>query len=299
MRYGVLISVSILLSCAHAEPRWWEHPQEGQWSTCERTPTSFCGIGMLPRIDEGDWAPGELRSFLTSVPKGTAAVAHRDGKVRLVPGCRLRGRYLEVAGKAGRGRFWSASAGALFIPQEVDPPCVGATHVIAVFATREEQFGAILIPLPCPSVTDPQAAAGCIGQGLNGPERLSRASTLKEFLEQQDPRMRAPDLGLLLQVYALAPDGIGFDYLFRATGGDCAFRVHATYARDRLEEWKALPSAPRRHLPDSSYPGLDERIASENCGYGPPFLTCFPGLFDPAPGSGPGCWTAANPSGYP
>jgi hypothetical protein len=284
MRIRLALAAVLLHSCSHPAPRTWEGRGEGDSTSCELKAGTNCGIGSLTRVSEGDWAPGELAAFLARTPEGTAAVSRNGGQLRLVPDCHLRGKYGEVQGKSGAGRFWTASAGSIFVPQEIDPACLEATHVIAVFATRNGHFGAMLVPLPCPSVSDPSPAIGCIGRGLNGPERQARARALRKGLGH--PR----DPGVLLDIYALSPTDVSFSFLLE-TGFDCAFMVHVVYARDRFQSLNLGP-LPNGDAPDRPYPDFNETLG-RNCGYGPPFL------FDPAPGSGPGCWTAANPSGYP
>jgi hypothetical protein len=143
-------------------------------------PIDFCGAGHLPRITEKSLGEGGLATFLSSAAKGTVAVDWNGTGARVVDRCRLDGRYVEA--KENGGWRFRATNRVLFRTDEIAGECRKATHLVASYITRgapsPSQMNAILVPLPCPPAKDTEPATGCIGRGLNGPERRKKADAL-------------------------------------------------------------------------------------------------------------------------
>jgi hypothetical protein len=298
MSARILVLV-LLLGCARPRPLTWHPENDGPALGCELKPQADCGIGTLARIDEKDWAPGELRSFFARVRKGAAAVDHVPGQTRVVPECRLAAAYGEVEGRPGKGRLWTVLDPQILLSTPLEPACGKATHVVAVFATNGPRFSAVLVPLACGSVSEPEPAAGCIGRGMTGPQRLARAMTMVNDIPRDDLETRRVDLGTLLDIYALAPDDIGVANLnlFRRQLR-CPLAANAARAKERLERSRAGEPDASAGVSQEFVDRFDSRHLLV-CRFTLPFLTCFPGLFEPAPGSFPGCWSPARPQGYP
>jgi hypothetical protein len=282
----------IVAACAReaAEDRLVHRTDEAVPQTmCELKPGDKCGSGTLPRLSERSWSPAELGAFFARAAYGTTAVAMFDGKTRLVPDCKLPGKYLEVAGKPGRGRLWTATAGGVFFPEELPAPCMEATHVVLDYVSRDSRFAAILVPLPCPVSFDPTPAKGCIARGATGRERRARARTLAERFPLHEHA--ANDSGRLMEVFALASDDVGYGYLNHIED-DCSFRQQRSKATERHVEFGLQSRSVSVDDHPFYYPQFSETRL--HCSASPPFLDCFPGLFEPAPGYSPGCWTAAK-----
>jgi hypothetical protein len=258
---------------------------------CDLEPSTSCPAGDLPRLTEKDWSASELGRMLKRSGEGTVAVDRSVEGTRLVPGCRLDGTYMEVQGEAGGGRFWATNR-VMFRTSEIAGECLSATHALAAFAVLGLQrgalfkgaaegaprdggglrFSALLVPLPCPPVGDEGKAKGCLGRGLAGPERERRALKLADASPKDG---YDEDFAYHFEVYALMPDERGISYLGHGKRPlDC-------YLATQLERLTS-------HGPPSEWPRFLSDMGTD-CQNWPPFLTCFPGLFDPAPG-GTSCW---------
>src|SRR6185295_4760166 len=181
-------------------------------SMCDDEARTICGAGQLPRLTDRDLPAEELRRLRARAVEGTVAVVLpatiavlRAGvRPRVLAGCRLPGAYTELETKPGGGRLWATNR-PLLLPGEVPPACAEATHTVATFAVGAAgAFAAVLVPLPCPPVSDPAPARGCVGQGATGAERRVRALAMMKRIKP-DVIARA-DPAYVLEVYALAPD---------------------------------------------------------------------------------------------
>jgi hypothetical protein len=306
-----LLAMSLLALCcckghAAASPMPSDAPDDshknweghGGLRGCRLNAEADCGSGRLPRVTEKEWTPASFEQAFKRSAEGTIAVDYKSGAAQLVAGCRLPGTYTEAQGEPGSGRFWATDR-LLFKVTELGSECQTATHAIAAFAVRGVEGGriakeggamspvkigaslrvsALLVPLPCPPTSDPAPAKGCVGRGLTGPQRKKRAvDTWHDTLEEAHRR----DLADLFEVYAFLPDDPrGLEYLGSKTRKariDCflANQIFAARSNYPVEKWGHFQ-------PDNE----------ENCEAQPPFLTCFPGLFEPAP-SDVACWRPA------
>lgn len=268
----------------------------GPVAACDLEAGRNCGAGNLPRVTGVDWSVAQIEQLLRASHSGTVAVDRREGQTTIVPGCHLAGAYSEVQGERLGGRFWATNR-ILFDWSELGADCATASHVVAAFVTvgttadspgagatgsRSDagpwsQFAAILTPLPCPPSTFEKRAEGCIGRGLTGRQRQERA------LQMWHPdHTYKVDISDLFDVYALfSDDGRGLEYLQSMDAQphyDCFLRGQVI--------------AKQQHKKPGELPRFDPS-EFESCEYRPPFLTCFPGLFDPAPG-GRSCWRPAG-----
>ena len=282
-----LAVVSALGCCAPPRQRVDSHEGPAAVPPDIIVPALPCSAGELPRLDRRTWSAEEIERFITRSLHGAAAVIYADGAARLVPGCKLDGGYQEVPAKPGSGRFW-ASDRLLYIPDEIGGDCAEATHVIGAFALRADggvvtEFGAILVPLPCPSVHAESPAKGCIGRGLTGSERLERARAL---MNRGGEAMFA-DASVSLEAYALAPDAIEtLDYLGQLDGAgkwrlDCGLQGQA---QGMWELYFVDMEGDRRVLRLRSYwQSMRPRVRWDCflCSSQPAFQACFPGLFAP------------------
>jgi hypothetical protein len=143
---------------------------------------------------------------VAAAERGTVAVTLSDARAQTSPDCTLPGAYTEVNGTGG-GRFFATNR-AILRTDEVDAKCRSATHLVAAYVTWRDaavdRIAAILVPLPCPSASDPAPAPGCVGAGLTGPERAARAKPLTERLIAN--AAGKPMVLEALTAFALAPD---------------------------------------------------------------------------------------------
>lgn len=258
-------------------PVSWEGHQD---FSCESNPVRSCVKQRLSRVTQKDWSSVVLEQVLARSAQGTVAVDQSGGTTHLLPSCHLPGSYTEVQGAPGRGRFWATDR-PIILSGEVGPDCRAATHVVAAFATATpladggaSHFAAILIPLPCPASSEPAPAEGCVGRGLTGEERLARAR-----------QKGHEDAGVSshFEAYALAPDDAdSLDRLQEARPYvDC-------FLTEQIGVINATLSHGGRDL--DSWRKFDE---DGNCRERPPFLDCFPDLFEPAKSDGQ-CWKSAT-----
>ena len=266
-------------------------------SRCYLESASTCGAGQLPRITENDWSETDLSRFRARAERGTVAVAYARGKARLVPDCSLDGTYTEVlAQQPGEGRLWATNR-VLLLPREVTGTgCAGATHLVAAFAAGGAWFAAIVVPLPCPSVTDREPARTCVGSGLDGAARLARAPALAAKIPPREQwsasRAYVPEV---LDVYALAPDDPVALHLLTDILTECALKEQAGWisrqylTRRTLDGTVQVVPNPSLYPPDNAPPHLDENQSARSCLYQPAFRKCFPALFEPSAGT-TGCW---------
>jgi hypothetical protein len=302
--------------CAAAAPKQREPGSReafGRQYACNLEPAADCGAGQLPRLTERSWPKGESKTLLARAAAGTVAVVWDGKQASLVEGCRLDGGYTEVAGEGGAGRFW-ASNRVFFRVDEISAACRPATHLVAAFATAPDParaappggsadaaaagaFGAILVALPCPSVTDADRAVGCIGRGLTGPERLARGRAMSAGFHTDEGLKE--DVSRLIEIFALMPDDYrGLLFLQYANTKDCALRAQGEWL---LGQYATVKDADGNR---STRPRGKEAPAMPRLGLGtwqscinrPVFLSCFPGLFNPAP-AGAECWSPAAPRG--
>jgi Flp pilus assembly protein TadD len=261
---------------------------------CDVTPATPCLGSALPKITEQDWSQAEMDAAVAALQKGTVAVRRVDGHPpALAPECRLGGKYEAVMGEPGSGRLWVAER-VLFAPSEVGRACENATHSIAALALGPQRMVALLVPLPCPGVADRRPAGGCIGSGLNGAARTRRAEEMVERWKagfDSDPPADA--FAAALEMYALAPDREDVEREY--VDGDKPSiaplrRLKLDQLGSYIEENVGFVSADlqlRGHEGGTPHFGWDRP---------PPFLDCFPGLFDPAVGlramdkGGGQCW---------
>lgn len=179
---------------------------------------SSCQAGSLPRFTETDLVEADLASLLAAAATRPIAVIQDDGKVRPINDCHLPGGpYIKMPGKEGKGMLRPAGR-VIFRTDELESACRSATHVIAAFALdglHPDLFGrpaaiapkhleGILVPLPCPSVADTQAAPGCVAKGATGAERRHRATVLWARLPREEGIVA--DVAQPLELYALVPD---------------------------------------------------------------------------------------------
>jgi hypothetical protein len=225
--------------------------------------------------------------------RGSVAVEHDPGGTRVVEGCALDGTYTEVVGEAGSGRFWATNR-VLFLMTEISEPCETATHVVAAFAEKGARSGAILVPLPCPSTADERPAPGCVGRGLTGPERRARALALSESAKADPTLVSAPwPPGIALESYALQPDHYEGYASLNLNFYTCSLRPQVWFVRNNYKR----PDTPRFDPPMLIASAGDLEAVPEyqaggtGCDDRPPFLECFPELFDPE--AAEGCWKEA------
>lgn len=312
MRASALVVVLVLVSsptCARdtpADPAPAQHPQdsvpprdqqpEKNTSRCFQEAGTTCGAGNLPRIAPGAWSEQQVRDFMGRFPAGTVAVELAAGQSRLVAECKLDGAYTELKGKDGKARLWATNR-LLLLPSELAAGCDSATHLVAAFVTRGTAFSAIVVPLPCPSISEATPAQRCIGEGATGAERKDRVmATFKALpLEQRS----APETAFTLENYSLAPDyWLGLELLGKIAS-ECAVREQADWMLDRYVGSRdatgehIVTLAPERLPPAVPVPSIDEEKSWRSCAYQPAFRKCFPGLFEPSPGP-MGCWEPAK-----
>jgi hypothetical protein len=260
-------------------PQSWEGHTD---YSCEENPPRSCRVERASRITEKDWPPAVFEQVLARSGGGTMAVDRSDGTTKLVPSCHLPGSYTEVKGAPGRGRFWATDR-PIIVADEVGADCRAATHVVAAFATTPPpandsafRVEAILIPLPCPATSESAPSEGCVGRGLTGEERLQRARELRK-------KNRHADAGLSshVEAYALAPnDRFSIDNLETSPYVDC-------FLAEQIGLINATVSHGGRVL--DGWNKFDEQ---DDCRVRPPFLNCFPDLFEPAR-TDRQCWISA------
>jgi hypothetical protein len=295
MRWGscfrALVGGSVLATCAAP-------PARGHVaSACEQDSAQVCGAGDLPRVTSREWSELEVRRFVERAATGTTAVAvdARKHGVKLVSGCRLPGAYTEVRTQPGSGRLWATNRVLLF-PGEVDRvACDEATHAVVAFAraaaagaTGAVSFSGVLMPLPCPTITDGKPARGCVARGLAGADRLARAKAAMKKLKTTP--IEALGVTDVLEVYALAPDDdLALGFLYRMTlNTECSLRDHARWLTAQYrttgvpggEQVTSLrpPDDPSRPV---DKPMLDAELGDRSCLHHPVFRKCFPGLAVP------------------
>lgn len=252
-----------------------------------------CQATGLPFLSESDWSVSERERLEQGLSRGSVAVEHDPGGTRVVEDCALDGTYTEVVGEAGSGRFWATNR-VLFLMTEISGPCQTATHVVAAFAKRGTRSGAILVPLPCPSTAEERPAPGCVGRGLTGPERRARALALIESTKADPTRGSAPwPPGIALGSYALQPDHYEGYASLNLNFYTCSLRPQVWFVLNNYER----PDSPRFNPPMLIASARDleaipaYQMRGTGCDDRPPFLECFPELFDPAPAEG--CWKEA------
>lgn len=295
MSRSVVFLFAALTFCAHPPDAAGEVPSskfEGAPGPCDLEPSENCGAGALPRITEREWSAAQVRALIEQTRRGTAAVARDDKAIALVPECRLDGAYVEVEGEPGSARLWVTNR-ILFVSGELPKECAAATHAVVAYALgKNDQFNAILVPLPCPPATDARPAAGCVGKGLDGAARLSRARALAA-------QGASSSVENALEGYALAPDQPeGLELLPRAASGkdgDCALEKYSAWIGDHFRLVRRGREISVTRLLERK-PPLELFESHEGAGgcSAPVFLRCFPKMFDPAP-AGPGCWARARP----
>jgi len=285
-------------------------------------PPNRCHAGSLPRFTEKTLVGTGLGTLLADAEIRPIAVIWSARGVELVTDCKLGGDpYVHIPGKNDQGQFRPASR-LIYRTDELEGACRAATHLVAAFAvdgpasgrsgTAVPQAGAlgsrhlegILLPLPCPSVVDPKAAPGCVGKGLTGGERRSRAVALWARL----PRVKGvfADVAQPLELYALVPDHFWGLTLPRWVE-DRMLAEQGSWLMDQYdlgkvvlprgqEEWMVdlyainspvepptakLEDVSRRSSPfaywDRGGPGQMVRQVNRD----PAFLWCFPTLVDP------------------
>lgn len=291
MRWGscfrALVGGSVLAACATP-------PARGHVaSACEQESARVCGAGDLPRVTSREWTEVEVRRFVERAATGTTAVAvdARKHAVKLVSGCRLPGAYTEVRTQPSGGRLWATNRVLLF-PGEVDRvACAEATHAVIAFAraaTGAVSFSGVLMPLPCPTITDDSPARGCVARGLAGADRLARAKAVMKKLKATP--IEALGVTEVLEVYALAPDdGLALGLLQRMTlNTECTLLDHARWLTAHYrttgvpggEQITSLlpPDDPSRPV---DTPRLDAELGDRSCLHHPVFRKCFAGLAVP------------------
>jgi hypothetical protein len=305
MTRTVLSFVTALIFCARPAPpeRTVLPEQRSEGARCRIEPGVNCGAGDLPRLTERDWPRATIEQFVQRTKRGTVAVERSEGGTSLSPDCKLDGKYTEVRGEPKSARFWATNR-SLLLYDEVGPNCAGATHVVVAFALSSEsdagafRFSAVLIPLPCPSVSDPMPAKGCLGKGLSGPQRLERAQQIMKVVRPDDAYRQK--LSALFEVYALIPDDRwGLGYLAKMRGQDvhdCTLEEQINWALRKyalVEDARGGRVWQRRENGEAPAP-ISISLSQDSCLTRPPFLSCFPGLFTPSEGGG--CWAPAEPT---
>ena len=283
------------------------HGREG--SACDAESAHICTAGKLPRVTSHEWTVAEVQSFMTSAAIGTVAIAvdKKTRAARLVTSCRLPGSYTEARTKPGQGRLWATNR-VVLLPGEVDrAACVSATHLVAAFARASNgavTFSAILVPLPCPSVTEEAPASGCIAEGQSGPDRLSFARGAIGKLRKERARTGVVSVEDYLQVYALAPDHpdtLGFLY-WAPVDAECAVHAQVEWAGRQYRTTRD-PSgqqiATLRPADDIERtiekPTLDVNAGVRSCLHHPAFRKCFAGIAEPVDDPWR-CWEPVIPS---
>jgi hypothetical protein len=252
-------------------------------------------------VTEREWPAPEIERFLKRAERGTVALVLDGGKARLATECRLPGTYTEAAARQGEGRYWATNR-LLLLPEEAGPECAHATHLAGAFAVRKTasgggapRFAAILLPLPCPPISDTRPAAGCVGRGRSGPQRAHDARALIKA----QPEERRGDPAETLDIYALAPDDWAAQQSLARIGGECTLSAHAQWIVRHFGDATGADGERiierTKHLepPYDAPPRFDESLSQRSCLYQPAFRKCFAGIFDPSPGS-TGCWEPAK-----
>jgi hypothetical protein len=301
LRQAALSLLVVALACA-AAPR----PVAGKTDSLPRaTPAVFepatCGAGDLPRMTEATF-DGGVPAFVAAAARGGVAVVWNGKRARLVEGCHLDGQYTEALGQTPGARFFATNR-VLFRADEIGPPCRPATHAVAAYVTSiavankaaPSRLDAILVPLPCPSVTEREAAPGCVGAGLTGAERHDKAARLRAKLAAAPAGKE--DVAAALEIFALVPDELQ-GLLRPAQTDECALAAQGRWVSDQYllsdgpeGQTATLRSADRRPPP----PHLRCDSGQYSCSTMPVFLTCFGDRFSPV-FHGPGDWSCARGS---
>lgn len=284
-------------------PQGWERQED--CSAVDRT----CAAGALPRLTDRDWTPVEVAAFLDRAKRGTVAVERGQRTTRLLVDCGLPGGYEGYDGTSG-GRLWATNR-PLLRSEEVGGSCALGTHLVASFATNREKFEAILLPLPCPTSSDPKPAQGCVGRGLSGAERMERARALQERLDPgrstlvtptarlrdtgESSRRAPPELpadprgeidnAWLLDMWALTPDDYPATRWLNRLVGDCALVEQGQWL-DSAYAWGGTRERPHTVVvAKPSPPVLQKGTPSlSSCLARPVFAQCFPKLVRLDPG---------------
>src|SRR6186713_1659892 len=136
-------------------------PPAASASATKATLATLCGADQLPRLDESRLGLEAMREAAT---RGTVALTWNESRAQTLPDCTLPGSYTEVNGSGG-GRFFATNR-VLMRTDEIDTKCGRATHLVAAYVTwrdtETDRIAAILVPLPCPSASDPAPAPGCV-----------------------------------------------------------------------------------------------------------------------------------------
>ena len=291
MRWGSCFRALVggIVLAAYATP-----PARGHvGSACEQDGTQVCGAGDLPRVTGREWMEAEVRRFVERAATGTTAVAvdPRSHAVTLVSGCRLPGAYTEVRTQPGGGRLWATNRVLLF-PGEVDRvACAEATHAVVAFARATigaVSFSGVLMPLPCPTITDDSPARGCVARGFAGADRLAGARAVVK--KPRGKPIQALGVTEVLEVYARAPDDeLALGLLQRmALNTECTLLAHVRWLASQYRTTAVPGGEPVTSLlpPDDpsrpvNKPVLDVELGDRSCLHHPVFRKCFPGLAVP------------------
>jgi hypothetical protein len=286
-------------TCA-ASSKSGDRTSKGDWESRANSCRSEtgCGASGLPRVTEQDWSPAEVTAFVERAGKGTVAVDWRDGRVRLLATCRLDGAYLEIKGKTGSGRMWVTNR-PLFRTDEVGGDCAEGNHEVAAYSRAGNHFEAILVPLPCPPVADAEPARGCLGRGMTGSQRIKKSEPLMVGLAAARESHSSPDraalsAGRILDMWALAPDEYHAAQWLAGLPDDCGFRAHGVWVSS-VYYWDATGGRARtgKHATSRAAPEFALAQSADDCLFRPPFLDCFPRLFEAAHDGG-ACWSPAE-----
>jgi len=273
-----------------------------------------CAATDLPRVSDRDWSPQDVARFVTLASKGTVAVDLSAKGTAVLDDCALPGRYERYPGK-GAGHLWATNR-PLLRAEELGRGCARGTHLVAAFARRDARFEAVLVPLPCPPITDIRPARGCVGKGLTGSQRLARGRALQERLDPGGATLPRPTAaredsgewsrhappplpqdskdgrgktrlsnGWLLGMWALTPDDYPATRWLNRLAGDCALAAQGAWL-DSAYAWGGTHKAPHTVvLPKPAPPSLQQgHLSLKSCLARPVFPHCFPDIVTLDPG---------------
>jgi hypothetical protein len=252
-------------------------------------PLSICRAGTLPRLNEST-VSGGADALIAASKRGTVAIVWDGARAFVVADCRLDGTSVVIPGRGGKGVF-RATNRVLFLIDEIPADCRRATHVVAALASDvapsgasgkdASRLGAVLVPLPCPSVTDRLPAVGCIDKGARGAARQTRAAGL--WAGQEARANSARELPALLEAWALAPDGVpGVLAVRQVSGGGMSQQARFIAAHHDIDVDVDPPAVrARKGKQKPEPPTLDYRAPSIPIFNEPPFRASFPEIVDP------------------
>jgi hypothetical protein len=283
VRWGTIVFLASACAATRAAPAGPPVENKAAAPSPAKT-TDECGAGSLPRVTEKSLSSGGLKRFLSTAATGSLAVEWDGSRARVIEECRLDGHYSEARGHGG-GRFWATNR-VMFRTDEAAGRCRTATHVVAAYVTESSASGstgeprmwAILVPLPCPPTSDSAPAPGCLGKGMTGPQRRTKAEALMAKLDPD--AARTADVAHNLEVFALIPDEHwGITYAGSLNMADCPLYEQGHWIGSQYQYLEDKEFRFPRRLFDEGRrpepPRLVWRGSNEACIERPVFLWCF------------------------